>query len=374
MKRISRLFSYPLTTMVWILFCYQAKAAMPTSYRLSHPIGWMHSLPVGEMPGWSSDFWVQSEASHYNVWNAPLDLLHRSTGESLSITADFEQTSYILEVGFALNDHIAFSLETAYARRDGGFMDQFIDNFHVFINSNRFNRPEFPVNQSNFSVSTGGEEQFTKNSVSGFGNIKYKLKFWWLKWLGDTEGSCDCGFSTSLHVKAPTAPAGKGLSSGGVDYSLMWHLGIPLFQSSAIWLTSAMTHTPFNHALEGWPTRRWHQMYEASFDFGIGDNWGFLVQFRTESPILHKKDLLITNLSGSDKEKALQRIASGWNSLVHWRGSQSMGFRFSVSPQSTINLLFVEDWGLGEFDGRGDRLYVNNAPDVGGLVQTIIGF
>src|SRR5690606_17452322 len=87
-----------------------AEAARPTSYHLAHPIGWMHSLPVGEAPGWSGSFWFQLELSHSNIWNAPIDLRNENTNQLLYYSADFEQTSAILEFGFPLTSYLAFSM------------------------------------------------------------------------------------------------------------------------------------------------------------------------------------------------------------------------------------------------------------------------
>lgn len=362
------------SVLVFFSFLNVVSANAPTSYRLANPIGWMHSLPTGEMPGWSSDFWMQLEFSQSNVWNSPIDLQHRSTGQEYRYMADFEQSSAVLELGGALTSFFAFSVELPYAHRDGGGLDRFIDNFHIVIGSLRFNRPEYETNQSIFDIEQDGVDQLDSLSESGLSNIKYKFKLWWLKWRGFQPGSCDCGFATSAHIKVPLVDARRGLTSGTTDYSLLWHLGIPINNMSAFWISSAVTHLPHNPTFEQWPRREWHQMYEVSMDFALTESWGVIFQARMESPFMNKEHLNIIHTTEESKEQLLNRISSGWNGLVHWRGSESLGLRYRISPSSQINGLIIEDFAYGRFDEIGDELYINNAPDVAFVLQTTWGF
>ena len=342
-------------------------SAAPTSFRVAHPIAWMHQLPTGEMPGWDTSAWFQFELSHGNIWNAPIDLLNKNNNDSLYYTADFEQTTAFLELGFALTEWLALSIELPVSYRGGGFLDQIIDSFHIIIGSDRFSRPDFDRHQSNFETSANNTTYLSENSASGFSNVKYKLKLWWWDW--GSNKACPCGFSTAIHLKQPLTSYKLGLSSGRFDYSLAWHLGLPIGEEGALWISSAATYASSNPALRGWPRRKWNQMYEISTDIGFSDNWGLLLLVRMESPILNKEHLSIIDTGETNQQQLASRIASGWNSLVHWRGSQGLGFRYRFSPTSQINTIITEDWALGQFDERGDRLYTNNAPDVSFVVQ-----
>jgi hypothetical protein len=69
------------------------------------------------------------------------------------------------------------------------------------------------------------------------------------------------------------------------------------------------------------------------------------------------------------QDQLAERISSGWNGLTAWRGSESIGLRYRWGAGSQANFLFIEDWALGDRDGRNQWLYVNNAPDVMFLTQ-----
>jgi len=242
-------------------------------------------------------------------------------------------------------------------------MDHAIDQFHIILGFDRFNRPEFPNYQSNFDVQVDGVKRLVDNSASDISNLKYKLKFWPWQWRGN-PGQCPCGFSLNAQVKIPIGSPSRGQTTGNFDYSLGWHLGFPIFEKSAIWLSSFVTYTNKNPLLEDWPRRIWHQTDELASDWAITDNWGILFTVRMESPILEKEKLSIVNAESDPKQKLLDRIASGWNSLVHWRGSESLGIRWqSDDATQKVNVHFVEDWAVGHFDVIGDDFYINNAPD-----------
>ncbi|MCB0340940.1 MAG: DUF3187 family protein [Pseudobdellovibrionaceae bacterium] len=357
-----------------LFFGENSFAVVPTSYRVAHPIGGMHMLPPGEVPGWDNNFWLVYEMSHANIWNAPFTMENLKTGDTLTYTADYEQSYGNLEIGGAITPKIGLSFELPYAYRAGGGLDHMIDAFHLLINSDRYNREFYSTNQMNFSITKNGEEQIVPGSYNeGSGNFKTKLKIWWWKNLGKTKGSCPCGFATSFHVKAPTTTTPSAWTSGTFDYTFMMHLGIPMGSASAFWWTSSVTHLGENILFEDWPRNDWPQMHEMSYDFAIDKNWGFLMQIRMESPLFDGNQLAIVDSTASEKEFILHRMASGWNSLIHWRGSQSLGFRYR-STNSQLNMLFLEDWGPGTYDENGDDTYVTNAPDVGVALQYAFSF
>jgi hypothetical protein len=340
-----------------------------TSFRNAHPIGWMHMLPVGETPGWSQPQWTNLELNHANIWNNKFDLTDRRTGDVYTYEADFEQSSSILETGWALSNRLAFALEVPYANRNGGFLDDFIDQFHVVIGSNRFLRHLSDEYDNTFSIKNNGEEQLTSQHGQGVGGLKTKLKLWLYQLKSPTPGVCDCGVSVSAQAKFPTQKAGNGLSSGHNDYSGLIHAGVPLWKYAGVWATAGWTKLGNNENLKGWPRREWLQMYELSLDLGLGPNFGVILQARTESPVLMKEHVDYNYTTDDHQGRTAERIASGWNSLVEWRGSQSLGFRWRWGQGSQINFMIVEDWGLGDKDERNDALYVNNAPDVAFISQ-----
>jgi len=344
------------------------------SYRLAHPIAWMHLPPVGEQPGWSSSAWFNLEINHSNVWNASLDMIDKRNGNSLNYEADFEQTTTLIEVGGAVSNRWSVSTEIPYTSRGGGFLDDFIDQFHQFIGTDRFLRHVNPAFDRTFRAETNGQDSLSRQSPSGVGNLKLKTKYWLWQWKGSANGSCSCGMSLGAQVKFPIGAGYSSLTSGYNDYTLTAHMGAPLFKASAIWATAGFSALGKNRSFSEWPMRRWAQMYELSIDFALTNSWGLLLQARTESPTMNKGDLEINYPYSDPSSQRAYRVASGWNSLVYWRSSESAGFRWRSTKGHQVNLLVIEDWGLGDQDYKSDQRYVNNAPDVGFVLQSYIKF
>ena len=244
-------------------------------------------------------------------------------------------------------------------------MDRFIDDFHRMIGTDRMNRQLAPENRSTLDYTVDGISTLNDNSASGVGSIKYKLKYWPLKWT-NSKGGCACGLSFSTQVNMPITNEKKGLSTGKVSASALIHLGVPLGSYSGIWLTSAVTQTKENPLLKDFPYRKWHQMYEFASHFAFNKNWGIQFFLRMESPFLNKNELLLVNADSEPQESFLDRISLSWNGLVNWRGSEALGLKYrSNSGATQINFLIIEDWALDKLDNTGEqKIYTNNSPDV----------
>lgn len=338
--------------------------AIRSSYRNVNPVGWMYLQPVGEMPGWSGEAWANFEVNHANIWNMQANIRDKRTNSIYTYKADYEQSTAVLELGAPLSQNFALTFEIPYTNRNGGFLDDFIDQFHQLIQSDRFLRHLNDNFANSYVIQKDGVDRLATERGQGVGNTKAKLKYWPVKWLSPTPGLCDCGFAISGQVKLPTQSRKFGLSSGNNDYTGMAHLGVPLGQFSAVWATAAISKLGPNENFAGWPRRDWQQMYELSLDLGVNASWGMVLQARTESPLFRKEQLEYQYNYTTEKEQMVERVASGWNALTAWRGSQTIGFRYRWGMGSQVNLLFMEDWGTGDKDKRGEKLYVTNAPDI----------
>lgn len=357
-----------------LLFSATHAFASVTSYHIAHPITWMHQLPVGETPGWRNNFWLNFEVNHANVWNHDLEMTNNNNGKNLKYSADFEQSAYILEVGGGLTSWLGFSLELPYTRRDGGFLDDFIDDFHTLIGSERFLRPENENYRSHFSIKTDDQEQLGQNSASGLSNMKTKWKLWLLKWDLGKANPCPCGLSLGYQTRFPLNERNDGLSSGGVDHTGAIYFGFPIGKTSAIWTTAAFTYAEKNKFLEEWPRRKWLQMYELSIDIGLIGGLGILLQGRVESPFMNKGHLAIIDSSPTPEEQAKNLISSGWNSLTLWRGTQAGGIRYQLQNGSRIHFLLIEDWWFGTPNQYDRKIYSTNAPDISAVLQVQLNF
>jgi hypothetical protein len=362
-----------LSALVWLGGASMARAEL-TSWHNANPVGWMYALPVGESPGWSTPAWFNFEIGQANIWNMQFDFTDRRTGDIYTYKADFEQSTAVIDTGFALNRWLAFSMEVPYANRNGGFLDDFIDQFHTLANTDRFLRNDNNKFGNDIVFQKNGKNLIASDHGEGVANLKAKLKVWVLPWKSPTPGVCDCGLAVSMQAKFPTRARDSGLTSGKVDYSGLVHLGIPLGQWSGVWATGAFTKLGHNDTFDGWPQRQWQQMYELDMDFGFTENWGVVLQGRVESPLFEQKYLSFNYTSSDPASQAAERIASGWNALNEWRGSEVIGLRYRWGKGSRLNFLFMEDWGLGDRDHIGEWNYVNDAPDVSFITQWHLSF
>lgn len=355
---------------VWAAVCCAiSRADAPPSYHLQHPLSTMHGLPSGEQPGWNKSWWFNFEISNGNIWNAPLTMIDKRNGNQYDYTADFEQNNLYIEFGGALSKFFALSLEVPIVEKSGGIMDAVIDDFHLLINNFRFNRQYYPKNQNIFSVKTNNVEYYTNdNTENGIGNLKLKLKWWFLQWFGFDEGSCPCGVSLSSQTKFSVQDKKQANTTGGIDQSLLLHIGVPFFDSSAMWFTGGYTWLSEMPAMKGWPRYNQSQFYELNIDLGLTEKWGLLLGARAESPFLKRDDLDYFDTTANAKVRAENRVASGWNSLVYWRGSESLGLRYRSLSGNQWQVLIVEDWGIGSQDSADGR-YTNDAPDVEFVLQ-----
>lgn len=344
-----------------------------TSYRLANPIAWMHQLPVGESPGWSAPRWFNFEVSQASIWNMQATFTDRRTGDVYTYKADYEQSTAVLDIGFAVGS-LGFSVEVPYANHNGGFLDDFIDQFHTVGRFDRFLREYNGKFGNSFLIERNGESMLASEHAEGVGNVKAKVKWWLLPWRSPNPGVCDCGFALSAQVKIPTQSRHFGLTSGSSDYSVLAHLGAPMNQFTGFWWTAAVTRTGDNATLAEWPRHRWLQMYELTLNVGLSSSLGVLMQARVESPLLDQKYLAYNYVYDDPEAQASEKEASGWNALTEWRGSQTLGLIWRFAKANQLNLLIQEDWGLGDRDHSGSWNYVNNAPDVSFISQWHFSF
>lgn len=352
-----------------LVFHTAAFAVQPTSLRQPHPLNWMYGLPTGEMPGWNGDSWFSLDISHSNIWNAPLKMQNLKTGANYDYTADYEQLTAIAEFGMPIYERLALSIEIPYAYRSGGFFDGFIQGVHSAFGNRDFNRPQYGRNEYTYSVKTNGTDYYHDDNLNGVANIKPKLKLWLLQWGAGLNGACPCGLSISGQYNIPVGDEKSAGTTGHGTVSGLLHIGAPIGESSAIWLTGAYTRLADNPAMKGWPLMKDHYMYEVNTDFALSDEWGLLFMVRTESPFLDVDSLSYVDTETDPIKRSRNRGATGWNSLVHWQGAEALGLRYRPSESLQFNFYAVEDWGLGPYDTGNDQIFSNGAPDINFVIQ-----
>jgi hypothetical protein len=137
--------------------------------------------------------------------------------------------------------------------------------------------------------------------------------------------------------------------------------------------TAGNTFLGDNPAIHNWPRYDNIILYEMNLDLALSSSWGILLNARAESPFLDESKLTYTDLSTDPVTISNNRAASGWNSLVHWRGTESIGVRYRTSAGDQWQFILAEDWGIGSYDSI-DNMYSNNAPDINFVLQTQINW
>lgn len=362
----------PCVTGAWILvfaLFSNFTFAEQTGFHFLGPVSGMYDLPVGESPGWSSPTWFNLEFSAGSVWNHGAHFKDRRSGDDYYLFADYEQETAVAEFGRALGSHLAVAVEVPYVNHNGGFMDDAVDHFHEAIQSDRFMRDVSSKFGNRLVVQKNGVDMLTTQHAEGAGNLKAKLKYWFWHLTSAVPGACDCGLAVSGQAKFPLQRRSHGLTSGHNDYSGLVHFGIPLLGRSGAMATAAFTKLGPNETFAGWPRRDWLQMYELSLNLGLGSNWSVMLSARAESPLFNKEYLAFQYTQGDEQQQLEERVSSAWNSLVEWRGSEDIAFRYNWGKGNFISFGFVEDWGIGSQDEASDGLYINNAPDFQFMTQ-----
>jgi len=369
MKLVSRLGIF----IFFFSLSFSAHADAPPSLRQPSLLGWMHGEPVGEQPGWTDSTWVNFELSEANVWSVPMTMKNNLSGSTYDYQTDYEQTSAILEIGQGFGDFLGVSVVVPFGNRWGGFMDHIINGYHHTIDNNYFERDGYAQYQTTTTLKTDGTQYFNPRPLQSISNIELKLKFWLLHWYGTQKGSCPCGLSFGSQTKFPTEDPVYGGTTGHIDQTAFVYLGIPLFSASAFWATASYSWLGANPAIAGWPRFKSNIMYEGNFDIAFSDHWGLVFMARAESPFLDGKQLSFQDSSTNPAQVAEDRMSSGWNSLVHWRGSEGLGFRYRADGGNQFQIMGVEDFGVGPYDDVGG-FYSNNAPDFNIVMQLHTGF
>lgn len=325
----------------------------------AHPIGWMHGLSLGAEPGWDGHVWLDQEISVANIWALSANFRRPSTGKTLTYEADFEQTTYVANVGLQIFEKIAVAFEVPAASRGGDLLDKIVDDFHHAFNFYRFQRDWYDRGRSKFKIQTDGISTLPDTSSSGQGNYKAQLLLWPVR----PKNNCRCGVGLNFDVKFPAGDPDHGLTSGGVDYTVTPSVGFPIGKDSSFKVSASLTYAEKNKVFEDWPRYKWLFGGEMGFDFGIGDTWGMFFLASIQSPFMDQSDLELTRTYVDQDYQNQFQVSSAWNSLTGWRGRESLGPRFR-GKHFQLALLMTEDWGFGARDPDGSITYVDNQPDV----------
>ena len=131
-----------------------------------------------------------------------------------TILMDGQTTVATLGLRYGIADRLQLGIDLPWVRHSGGFLDNFISNFHDLFGMPNGDRDKRPDNELNYSYPEDtGEGFLVDDTVSGPGDVRMLLAWQWL----DSEQ-----LAASLHgsVKAPTGDANDLTGSEAWDASL----------------------------------------------------------------------------------------------------------------------------------------------------------
>jgi len=136
-----------------------------------------------------------------------------SAGANEQLINDIETFRSSLLVNYGLRDNWQLSVEVPYISYDGGFLDDFIYDWHEFFNLSQNDRPSDNNNQLHISYQSGSNSFFDMHDhESGLGDLRINCAY--------TRPWGNRAIIFSSELKLPTGDYDKLTGSGGYDFSV----------------------------------------------------------------------------------------------------------------------------------------------------------
>jgi len=169
----------------------------------------LDNSPLTEAGQWRMNV-IANISNTYNV----------SAGANDQITTDVETFRGSLLVSYGLRDNWQLSVEVPYVRHDGGFLDDFIYDWHDFFSMPQNGRTKDNSDQLQISYLSSSSASFEiSDSESGLGDIRINSAY--------TRPWQNRALIFSTELKLPTGDYDKLTGSGGYDFSLGLTLNDP---------------------------------------------------------------------------------------------------------------------------------------------------
>jgi len=204
--------SLPIAILAVVLlqWFYSAEAA---EIRAFHNINQLPFKQIFGLPSLDNSPLAEAGKWRLNVITNISNTYNISAGANDQIVNDAETFRGSLIVSYGFLDNWQLSVEVPYIRHDGGFLDDFIYDWHDFFNMPQNGRTKDNSDQLQISYLSGAGSSFAVlDSTSGLGDIRINGAFS-RPWKDRT-----LIFSTEL--KFPTGDYDKLTGSGGYDFSL----------------------------------------------------------------------------------------------------------------------------------------------------------
>jgi hypothetical protein len=135
-------------------------------------------------------------------------------GDDEEIAIDGETHRYSLLVNYGLRDNLQLGFEIPYVKHSGGFLDDFIYEWHDFFGQPQNGREKDESDEIQFNYQNSDSDEFGIDSTeSGIGDVRLNAAY-----LRPLENNRTLIYSAE--VKLPTGDFDKLTGSGGTDVSV----------------------------------------------------------------------------------------------------------------------------------------------------------
>ncbi len=157
-----------------------------------------------------------------------------SSNKSETILLDSETTRLALTIKHSLGHELEIGMEIPYVFHNGGFLDDFIRNFHETFGMPTGDREAVDDDQVNYYYAKESDTQLDiDSSQDGLGDLRFMGA--WQVWRQEQKKAMD--LAVRLSLKLPTGDADKLTGSGSTDL--------------ALWLSAAKSNQAHSLALSG---------------------------------------------------------------------------------------------------------------------------
>jgi len=200
-------------TAIAALLLLLASSAAAAEVRAFHNINQLPGKQIFGLPSLDNSPLTKAGSWRLNLIANVSNTYDLSASDAEEMATDIESFRGTMLANYAPWDNLQLSLEVPYLHHGGGFLDNFIYDWHDFFGMNQNGRTKENANQINVSyLSDAGDSFALDDSASGLGDIRINgaySRLWHNRALI---------FSTEL--KFPTGDYDKLTGSGGYDFSL----------------------------------------------------------------------------------------------------------------------------------------------------------
>ncbi len=199
-----------LTVVHLASFYYSAEAA---EIRAFHNINQLPFKQIFGLPSLDNSPLTEAGKWRLNIITNISNTYDVSTGPNEQAVTDVETYRTTLVASYGLLQNWQVSLEVPYVSHDGGFLDNFIYDWHDFFGFQQNNRTKDNSDQLHISYLNGSGASFEMNdSGSGIGDIRINAAF--------TRPWQNRALIFSTELKLPTGDFDRLTGSGGYDFSV----------------------------------------------------------------------------------------------------------------------------------------------------------